>query len=312
MISVVMPAYNSADFIREAIESVLNQTYPHFELIVIDDGSSDNTVQIVEEYQARDPRVKLIKQQNAGVGAARNVGISTAQHPWIALMDSDDIALPERFEKQIAAIEANPDVVMWSSETRNMSDTGQARQESKYGGPTSREEFNDLRRRGQMIYLATTAAIFRKDIAEQIGGFDPRFRSAGDTEFWDRMAAHGPTLALAEPLVLYRLHRQGIMAKRFAELYRNTQYLEKRARERVAGNELDFEHFIKDFAAQSGLKRLLRDADMRSQLHYRIAGTYISAKQYLPGLFQLGLAFIFNPRLIFQRIWRRLTAKRSA
>lgn len=312
MISVVMPAYNSADFIEDAIKSILNQTYTDFELIVIDDGSSDNTVEIVKRYVETDPRVKLIEQKNAGVGAARNVGLQAAQYPWIALLDSDDIALPQRFEKQVEAIESDPEVVVWVTATHNMGDTGQVYDETRPGGPENKGEFYRRRSAGEVIYLSTTAAVFRKDLALKIGGFDPRFRSAGDTDFWERMAEHGPMLGMPEALTLYRLHRQGIMARRFAELYRNTQYLEQRARLRLTGQTLEFDQYVSDYEAQHGLKRLLRDADMRSQLHYRNAGTYISAGQYLPGIYHLGLAFVFNPPLIVRRVVRRLRPQTTA
>lgn len=311
MFSVVMPAYNGADYIGDAIESVLNQTYTAFELIVINDGSLDNTSEIVKHYAAHDSRVCLIEENHNGVAAARNVGLRIGHYPWIALLDSDDIALPQRLERQVEAIQSDSEVVVWTTATQIMSECGQIYNEIRPGGPECKEAFYRQRKTGKVIYLATTAAVFRKDIALLIGGFDPRFEPADDTEFWDRMAAYGPTLALPEALTLYRLHRKSTMARRFSLLYRHTQFLEARAKARAKGKELDFERFSQDFTGQMGLKRLLSNADMRSQLHYRNAGTYISAKQYAPGLFQLGLAFVFNPRLIVGRISRRLMVKRT-
>lgn len=309
MISVVMPAYNSAAFIGEAIESLFNQTFKDFEIVIIDDGSSDNTVEIVQSYMAKDPRIKLIQQANAGVGAARNVGINATQYDWIALHDSDDIALPHRFERQVAAIKADPEVVMWASETRNMGEDGQVRPEAKWGGPTTKEEFYRMRKAGQIIFMATQSALFRKDIALKIGGLDVRFRSAGDTEFWDRMAEHGPTLSIPEPLVVYRLHRGGIMGKRYNELYRNTKFIEARCKARTQGKTVDYEQFLKEYEQANPIVKLQRYLDRASQLNYRNAGTYISAKQYVPGLYHMGLAFVCNPTLITARIWNRLVPK---
>ena len=101
MVSVVMPCYNGADFISETIDSVLAQTYENWELLIIDDGSSDNSLEIVKSYAATDPRIRPISQANAGSAAARNNGIKQARGQYIALLDSDDLWLPEFLESQI-------------------------------------------------------------------------------------------------------------------------------------------------------------------------------------------------------------------
>jgi glycosyltransferase involved in cell wall biosynthesis len=96
MISIVMPSYNSSEFIGEAIDSLISQTYPHFELLVCDDGSSDATQEIVRERARRDNRVQLIVNQHGGVSRNCNVGLKMAKFPWIARLDADDVAAPDR------------------------------------------------------------------------------------------------------------------------------------------------------------------------------------------------------------------------
>ena len=101
LVSVVMPVYNREMYVGAAIESILGQTFTDFELIIVDDGSTDQSVAIIQGY--RDPRIRLIRfSQNKGVSAARNVGNHEARGEFIAVMDSDDIALPKRLEKQLA------------------------------------------------------------------------------------------------------------------------------------------------------------------------------------------------------------------
>jgi len=113
-----MAAYNSEKYIAQSIESVLNQTYGNFELIIINDDSSDRTPQIVEEYGKRDSRVKLINsEENLFVIKARNLGISQAKGKYIAILDSDDLALPERFEKEVNCLETRPDVFLVGGST---------------------------------------------------------------------------------------------------------------------------------------------------------------------------------------------------
>ncbi len=105
-ISVVLPAFNAEKYLREAIDSILSQTFVDFELIVINDGSTDKTQQILDEFKARDSRVVLISRENRGLVASLNEGVSVASGIWIARMDADDISHPERFAKQVALIES--------------------------------------------------------------------------------------------------------------------------------------------------------------------------------------------------------------
>ena len=110
-ISVIMPVYNAnEEWLREAVESILNQTYTNFEFIIIDDGSTNETLDILAEYASKDARIKVIKGEHHGVSNALNKGLKTAQGEFIARMDCDDISLPDRFEKQINFLKQNPDI----------------------------------------------------------------------------------------------------------------------------------------------------------------------------------------------------------
>src|SRR3990172_7527055 len=114
MISVIMPAYNSSQYIGEAIESILHQTYRSFELIVVVDGSkdaTDTTLDIARLYERPDLRVRVIEGSHGGPSRALNTGIELAKNSWIAVMHADDIALPQRLEKQINAVQTNPRIV---------------------------------------------------------------------------------------------------------------------------------------------------------------------------------------------------------
>ena len=110
-LSVIMPAYNAEKYIGEAIESILNQTFTDFEFIIIDDGSSDHTADIIKGFH--DERIRFIQnEKNSGVANTLNKGLELSQGEYIARMDADDISLPARFEKQVAFMEANPDVAV--------------------------------------------------------------------------------------------------------------------------------------------------------------------------------------------------------
>ena len=123
LVSVIIPAFNAAEYIRQTLHSVLAQTYQSLEVIVVDDGSEDDTDAIVEEFVKKDARVQLVKQCNAGVGAARNTGIRMARGEYIAPMDADDMWFPEKLEKQVACMERYNEetglVYCWSTRVDN-------------------------------------------------------------------------------------------------------------------------------------------------------------------------------------------------
>ncbi|TAN58438.1 glycosyltransferase [Patescibacteria group bacterium] len=109
-LSVILPVHNAGSFLIEAIESILHQTFTDFELIIINDGSTDDSGNIIGEFQ--DPRIKAITQENKGLRATLNIGLAAASGAYIARMDQDDISLPDRFEKQVAFLDAHPDYVL--------------------------------------------------------------------------------------------------------------------------------------------------------------------------------------------------------
>lgn len=118
LVSVITPCYNGSKFIRETIDSVIAQTYPNWEMIIVDDGSKDNSADIVREYMQKEPRIKLIQQPNGGSASARNNGIRNAVGQYIALLDADDLWLPQFLEKQIALIKEKDAICVCSSYSR--------------------------------------------------------------------------------------------------------------------------------------------------------------------------------------------------
>ncbi len=125
MISVAMPAYNSERYVGEAIESILTQTYSDFEFIVVDDGSTDGTLNVIESYAKRDGRIRVLRQANCGPSRARNRAVEESCCDWIAFVDHDDIARPQRLERQVEASRAKPQVVIWGTDVCEIGPAGQ-------------------------------------------------------------------------------------------------------------------------------------------------------------------------------------------
>jgi len=214
-ISVIIPAYDSEDFIGEAIATVQAQTLPVAEIIVVDDGSSDRTAEIAKAHGAR-----VIRQVNRGVSAARNVGIRAATQEWIALLDQDDIWAPEKIEYQWRAIQFHPDVGIVScdmnwfehSDTRGCSAPtgidGKADLVRKADADPSVKYFRRVR---QELPLSRTtdnpsSVLIRRDVLMSVGLFDEGLHQNEDLECFLRVIAQYPLAVVERSLVKRRLH----------------------------------------------------------------------------------------------------------
>jgi glycosyltransferase involved in cell wall biosynthesis len=309
VISVIMPAYNASRFIRQALDSILRQTYQDFEVIVVDDGSIDDTLHILQDYARRDPRFTVIQNDHGGACKARNTAIAIARHPWIASLDADDVALPNRFERQLAAASQQPEVVVWGSYMQqiNVDDKviGLIRQ-----GPNSVAEFNAIDRSQRTLYVNNSSSMFRRDLAQQLGGFDERLKAGQDTELWDRMAQHGPIVILPEALGQYRIHGTSITAKRFTEQYKVHSFLRARNLAQKHGQTLTLEQYMATYDDVPPMRRFFRSMSINGQRYYRNAGVLLAEKRYLPAVGSMALAFLYHPGFATQRIRGRLARRR--
>jgi glycosyltransferase involved in cell wall biosynthesis len=198
LVSVLMPAFNSELYIAEAIDSILNQTYSNIELIIFDDGSTDNTRAVIEQYQ--DPRViKILSDENYGVVRARNEMIDRARGQYIALMDADDIADPTRIEKQLAILEGDNCDICGSAQWVLDEATHQIKK--------SKDKFTDSDLRALLsVYcgLCNSAMMGKAEIFKQFK-YDTSILTSEDYYLWVQMAAAGYRfLNLKERLITYR------------------------------------------------------------------------------------------------------------
>jgi glycosyltransferase involved in cell wall biosynthesis len=205
-VSAIIPTYNYGRFLREAIDSTLAQTYPALEVIVVDDGSTDDTPQILASYG---DRIRAIRQENLGVGAARNTGIAAAQGEYLAFLDSDDIWRPRKLECDVARFTADPDVGMVHCGAETFDNTGKTISVS-LGGLEGWVAPDLLRLDREVIAAPGSGMTVRKSIAEELGGYDPRLQPSEDWDFCYRVACRYRVGFVPEVLVRYRLHGSGI------------------------------------------------------------------------------------------------------
>ncbi len=202
-LSVILPVYNTERYLREAVDSILTQTFTDFELILIDDGSTDRSGDICREYAGRDPRIVLIDRPNGGLVSALNEGIAKARAPLIARMDADDIAMPERFACQYAHMMKNPQIAVLGSAIRWIDETGQITGLGLY--PLIPAESKDALKRGCSV--AHPAVIMRKSAVLKAGGYRTAFIYAEDYDLWLRLVEQGHDISnLPQPLLKYRGH----------------------------------------------------------------------------------------------------------
>jgi hypothetical protein len=202
-ISVVMGVYNGARTLRGSVCSVLSQEGADFELIVVDDGSTDATTAILDELAADDGRIRIIRQKHRGLTDALIRGCAEARGDFIARQDADDVSLAGKFSRQLEAIASRPDAALVSCGTRFVGPNGEVLYD--VAGP-ARDATDDLltldpaRLRGPAGHGST---LFRRDLYERVGGYRPLFYFAQDLDLWIRLAEHGRYLVLSE--VLYQV-----------------------------------------------------------------------------------------------------------
>lgn len=189
LISVLVPVYNGANFVEETVHSVLAQTHYDLELLLIDDGSTDGTPEVLERLARLDDRIRVFRQLNAGTQAARNLGLRHSRGEWIALLDHDDTWLPRKLECQLSIARSNPDAgLVFCNFARWDGRRELGRHFTREDRLPSGVVLNRLAR--HCLFGALTVMV-RRGVLERAGGFDVRFLRCGDWDLWLRLAEHG-------------------------------------------------------------------------------------------------------------------------
>lgn len=202
LISVLMPVWNGAEYLRDAVESILDQTFSSFELIVVDDGSTDSTLDILGTYT--DPRLKVFRREHAGIVSALNFGVAQAQADWIARQDADDVSHPSRLESQWLSVKERPEVALCYTNFQVLD--GQIVRPAPARFPRSRA-LVALKLCFQCPITHGTV-MFRKSAFHLAGGYREEERHAEDYSLWTRMIGSGPFIAVSKVLVSLRIHRE--------------------------------------------------------------------------------------------------------
>ena len=202
-VSVITAAYNHVEFVQQSVESVLNQTYKDFEHIVVDDGSTDGTAEVLRSFGTQ---IKYFRQQNCGTAAAINRGIRESSGEYIAILDSDDVWLPEKLDRQMRCFAQQPEAGMVYSRAQIIDRRGEV---SNQGEPIG-HSVGDFDCAYKEILkddgIPVLTALTRRECFDDVGFFDERLKAISDWEFWFRLALKWKIVFLPDVLALYRVH----------------------------------------------------------------------------------------------------------
>ncbi|MGH7146336.1 MAG: glycosyltransferase [Nitrospiraceae bacterium] len=220
LVSVIIPTHNCAAFIVDTLKSLEAQTYTNFEIIVVDDGSTDNTGTVLAPYC---DRIRCIHQENRGAAAARNAGIRQAQGEFLAFLDADDVWFPPKLELQVQAFKSHPEAGLAFADFLDFDDSGVTRQSRLNTWPEARAWFERHRVEGSEIacghmygellaanWIHASSAIVRRDVLSEVGWFDESLRAGEDLELWLRVAQRYPFLCVNRVLSGYRYRPESL------------------------------------------------------------------------------------------------------
>jgi glycosyltransferase involved in cell wall biosynthesis len=285
-VSVVIPSYNSIVFLPEVVESVLAQTFTNFELLIIDDGSSDGTSEWARTIP--DPRVKLIRQENQGVSVARNTGIAYSQGNYIAFLDADDVWKPTKLEQQVKVLDTNQEIGLVHTFVTYTNEQGDRLFDAgRYHKPGN--VWKEMLAREDLIFCGSTPMV-RRQCFETCGVFDSALKGCEDWECWTRIAAQYSFMVLEEPLVSYRQH-----------LNNATKNIDLMLLHISCAIETAFK------SAPAHLQHLKRRSHARTSLY--LAGKSYESGNYRKASYFCWKALLSSPQMCLSENYLRLVAK---
>jgi glycosyltransferase involved in cell wall biosynthesis len=304
LVSVVIPAFNASRYIRQAVDSVLAQSLPDLELIVVDDGSTDDTREVLSRVS--DPRLRVLRDTNHGPAHARNQGCRAARATrYVAFLDADDWWDVDKLLKQTRFLEANPDLVAAGCFMRYVSSSG------KVLGETGQVlEAADLSRveAGELFPFPMSSFVVERTKLAKVGLFDESFRYAGseDLDFVSRMVRQGPIQCLPDVLGSYRVHPGSAMARERIRINFEARFVRQRIARRAGGGDLTWEEFRAAHRRSWGERR----QDL-VELLYRSAALWHGEGRWPRAFVCGGLALLFGPGYTLRRLRRQRLGSRS-
>jgi glycosyltransferase involved in cell wall biosynthesis len=303
LVSVVIPCYNQAHFLGEAIESVLAQSYPRFEIIVVDDGSTDDTSEVAARY----PGVRYVYQNNQGVSAARNSGLARSEGEYVVFLDADDRLLPEALEAGLECLKTHSGCAFASGRYRFIAGDGSFLKPQRRRF-VDKDSYVALLRRN---YIGPPAAVmYRRAVFESVGGFDPPADMSADTDIYLRIASRFPICRHEEEVAEYRWHGANTSGDP-ARMLSTALYVLRKQREHVRGNEQYQEAYDAGVRGRQGAFGDRLVDEVRAHAREREWKRALRGMVVLLRHYPRGIALLNERRMKRHRFPRRLEARRQ-
>jgi glycosyltransferase involved in cell wall biosynthesis len=207
-ISVLMPVYNAERYVAQAVESILDQTFRDFEFLIVDDGSTDGSLEILKRFAAQDDRIRLISRPNTGYVVALNQMLALARGEFIARMDADDISAPNRFQIQLDYLNSHNEILVLGSAMRWIDPDGDLLRD--HTPPSDHESIDQAHLKRLEAVICHPTTMIRRIAFEKVGYYNPDFFGAEDLDLWLRIAEIGILENLPDVLLSYRFHPQKV------------------------------------------------------------------------------------------------------
>ncbi len=309
--TVVISGLNAEKFISEAIESVLNQTLQNFELVLIDDGSTDSTLSIYNDYKKLDNRIIIDSHENVGMGESVNRAVKFVNSGLIARMDADDIMIENRLEEQVNFMSKHHEIGIVGCLTEFIGNKSQTLGVQDFTQTNDLLTIEDTRRyvsQKKCIHFAHTGMMCRINAFMDVGGYAGKYWPSDDIELFNKIADKGfGVVVLPKVLMKYRLHESSIMASEFYKSVIKSHWVEDSILRRRKGmEELTYEAYVRKLDSESLLKRIRRHRVIYGNNYFRNAGIEFSNKNNLKFIYLTLLSLILRPNNISKRLFNKI------
>ena len=299
-----MSVRNGMPYVKKTVPSILGQTFLDFEFVIVDNCSTDGTREYLQSVAAVAPRIRLLlNEHDLGHSGGLNRGLAACQGPWIARIDADDVALPNRLERQLAFVNENPDVVVTSCFAYYINQFGH-RKSRTFLEITTRDVFRDYMARNEAIGLLHPGVLMRRDVVQSLGGYREQFGGANDIDLWNRISEKGH-LILAQPeyLMEYRVHPGAISSSKFLDSRLKYEWVRECMLARRAGKpEPTREEFLKKWNSADFATRVNRHRKIIAKMYYRKAGEYLITGKLIRGAAYFATSSLLQPGYVWSRI----------
>ena len=307
LVSVILPVFNQEKYLEETIQSILRQSFTDFELLIVDDGSTDDSARIIRRFQQEDNRVFAFFEKNVGKSKATNYLVGKATGKWCVFLDADDVMLPQRIEKQVAFHEANPQIDASSSHCYYINENGNMFGTQRYSGLSTVAQYQQAISR-EFITCAYTALMVSKKVYIAAGGLNPKYEPCEDFEFFNRLGERGfILLVIPDVLMKYRIHPAAVTVRKPLLVLDTINFVKHCIRRRRSGiPEIGFAAFKKIQDDYSWWTKINQRRFNYSMIYFRSAGFSMLSKNYRAFTLQIMASLVLSPPYVVKKVINHL------